>query len=303
VTGRRLALGTVELGLPYGFRESGGESMPDSGEAIELIRAAVDAGVTMVDTAPGYGVSEERVGAALATTAGSAVTIATKIENRREGDPEGRRSRLLASIERSRRRLRRDRIDLLQIHNATANDLDDPLLMGLLEDAVASGRVAKLGASVYDLAVAERLASDARFSSIQVAFNLLDQRLLAAAWPGRVETLLLRSLLLRGALTRRSHSLPESQRALAAAVEQARRWAAEWSPGDLARAALRFAASASSSGWLLLGLSTRAELDQALAVLEEPPLSDRACAAARLLACSDPQVIDPRCWEEVQSGQ
>jgi aryl-alcohol dehydrogenase-like predicted oxidoreductase len=60
----KLTLGTAQLGLPsYGRTNATG--CPPEADAIALIRSAVESGVTMIDCARAYGLTEERVGKAL----------------------------------------------------------------------------------------------------------------------------------------------------------------------------------------------------------------------------------------------
>jgi myo-inositol catabolism protein IolS len=81
-------------------------------DSIDAVRAALDAGVTFFDTAPGYGdgLSERRLGKGLAGQRERAV-IATKI-----GPDAMREAALVASVERSLQNLGTDHVDLLQIH-------------------------------------------------------------------------------------------------------------------------------------------------------------------------------------------
>ncbi len=84
---------------------------------VAAIHRAVDLGVNLFDTAPGYYDSEEVLGQALASTGGgSEVLISTKLGGRPQPfDPKDKPA-LRKSVEESLRLLRRDRIDLLLIH-------------------------------------------------------------------------------------------------------------------------------------------------------------------------------------------
>src|SRR5665213_1148006 len=106
----RLGFGGAAIGLtnylgPY-------DAKAERTAAVETVRAAVSAGVTYFDTAPGYGdgLSEEIFGEALERIEG--LTIATKVK----ADPL---IDVRESLETSLRRLRRPRIDLLQIHGTS----------------------------------------------------------------------------------------------------------------------------------------------------------------------------------------
>ncbi|MGE0405418.1 MAG: aldo/keto reductase [Candidatus Korobacteraceae bacterium] len=95
----------------------------------EVLRALVDQGATIFDTAPGYGASEEVAGR-IADEAGLTAKIfwATKVNVARQGgnaDPEAAR----AQIERSFSRIKKPKIDLIQVHNLG----DFPTQLGILK--------------------------------------------------------------------------------------------------------------------------------------------------------------------------
>ena len=109
----RVALGTWAMG---GWMWGG----TDERESVATIRAALDQGINLIDTAPvyGFGVSEEIVGKALAGMRYQAV-IATKVGLEwRDGKVyrNATRDRIMAEIDDSLRRLRTDYIDIYQVH-------------------------------------------------------------------------------------------------------------------------------------------------------------------------------------------
>ncbi len=73
-----LALGTVELGLDYGIAMPGEFGRPPIEEAIRLVHAAIDSGITLIDTARAYGESEAVLGQALRGRR-EQVVLATKV--------------------------------------------------------------------------------------------------------------------------------------------------------------------------------------------------------------------------------
>ncbi len=115
LTVSRVGLGTWAIG---GWMWGG----TDDEESIATIRAAVDRGVNLIDTAPAYGFgrSEEIVGRALADgRLRSRVVIATKTGLEWKDGKVFRnasRDRILREVEDSLRRLRTDYIDIYQVH-------------------------------------------------------------------------------------------------------------------------------------------------------------------------------------------
>src|SRR3979490_121557 len=111
----RVTLGTWAIG---GWMWGG----TDEAESIATIRAAIEHGINVVDTAPAYGFgrSEEIVGKALAESHLRArVLIATKVGLQWEQGSVSRnasRARILQEVDDSLRRLRTDYIDIYQVH-------------------------------------------------------------------------------------------------------------------------------------------------------------------------------------------
>jgi 1-deoxyxylulose-5-phosphate synthase len=161
-----------------------GDPTPPAESAVMLERA-IDAGITLVDTADVYGDSEQVVGDALAASGRrDEVLLATKVGLPREDGPPGywhRREHIVASCERSLRRLRTDRIDLYQLHRPSdIVPLEETI--GVLGELVEAGKVRWIGSSTFPAwMVMEQLAfaraNDLpRFVSEQPPYNLLDRR-------------------------------------------------------------------------------------------------------------------------------
>ncbi|GER23515.1 oxidoreductase [Zafaria cholistanensis] len=155
-----------------------------------VVHAALEAGVTLFDTADSYGaepgLSETLLGRALGARRGDAV-VATKFgmdmhgANGRDFGARGSRRYIVAAAEASLRRLGTDYIDLYQFHTL------DPLTpieetLSALDDLVRAGKVRYIGHSNragWQIAEAEftaRARGTTRFISSQSHYNLLDRR-------------------------------------------------------------------------------------------------------------------------------
>jgi aryl-alcohol dehydrogenase-like predicted oxidoreductase len=172
-----LCLGAMNFGDPTGEDES-----------IRILDAALDAGINFVDTADVYagGDSERIVGEALAANGRrDEVVLATKVGiPHDEGEPERwhRREHIVATCEVSLRRLRTDRIDLLQLHRPSSIVPQEETLAAL-DELVRAGKVRYIGCSTHPawmvmeaLAASERLGL-AAYVSEQPPYNLLDRRI------------------------------------------------------------------------------------------------------------------------------
>jgi aryl-alcohol dehydrogenase-like predicted oxidoreductase len=139
------ALGLGCMGLSYGY----GPAIEKS-EAIKLIRAAFDGGVTFFDTAEAYGpfTNEELLGEALMPVRDK-VVIATKFGFRNAVPTQGVDStpeRIRAVTEASLKRLKTDVIDLLYQHRVDPNvPMED--IAGAVKELIADGKVKHFGMS------------------------------------------------------------------------------------------------------------------------------------------------------------
>jgi len=132
-----VSLGTVELGLDYGFRGSHHYGKPSIENSICLIHAALDMGVNLLDTARTYGSSEEVIGAALRGMS-SKPYIMSKVLLSEQAEHNGivtLRREMFSSIETSLKLLQVETLDLLLIHNATMALLQQPEIEICLKDA------------------------------------------------------------------------------------------------------------------------------------------------------------------------
>lgn len=113
-----LGLGTVKLGRNQQVKYPHGFNIPDDRAVRELLALAADLGINLIDTAPAYGNSEERLGRLL--PADRNWVIVTKVG---EAFEQGRSSfdysaaATRASVERSLRRLHRDCLDVVLVHS------------------------------------------------------------------------------------------------------------------------------------------------------------------------------------------
>jgi aryl-alcohol dehydrogenase-like predicted oxidoreductase len=170
----RVGLGTWAMG---GFQWGGS----DDDESVRAIHAALDLGITLIDTAPAYGFghSEEVVGRAIAERgARDRVVLATKVGLERRGDVLYRNStrpQIFEEVEASLRRLRTDYIDLYQIHWPDPATPFDETARALL-DLQRAGKVLAIGVSNYSVDGMERFRRVAAIASAQPPLNLFERQ-------------------------------------------------------------------------------------------------------------------------------
>lgn len=169
------ALGLGCMGISFGY----GTGL-EKKDGIELIRAAVERGVTFFDTAEVYGpwANEEVVGEALAPFR-DRVAIATKFgfnidaEGKQQQDPplDSRPEHIRQVVEASLRRLGTDRIDLLYQHRVDpAVPIED--VAGTVKDLVEEGKVKHFGLSEAGVEVIRRAHSVLPLTALQSEYSL-----------------------------------------------------------------------------------------------------------------------------------
>src|ERR1700687_708234 len=272
----RLAVGTAALGLDrYGITAPG-EGSVDRAEGIANIHRAVEGGVNFFDTAPAYGRSEELLGEALADH--KDCLVATKLpipENLDEISQSELTQRVNKSLDESLRRLRKEVLDVVQIHNATVDVLQQGNMVSCLERARAAGKLRYIGASVDGEEAALAAIGTGKIQIVQLALSLLDQRMRDKVIPRAAAAgigVLTRSALLKGTLTKRAQWLPPSLQALAQASERAvRELSTSWE--SLPGMALRFCLSVDGVHCVLSGIRNSAEVEDCLEACARGPIA------------------------------
>jgi aryl-alcohol dehydrogenase-like predicted oxidoreductase len=168
-TGRSVSvigLGTWQLGADWGE--------VDEADALAVLDAAHDAGVTFFDTADVYGDgrSESLIGRWLRDHPEAGVTVATKMGRRMPQEHENYSlEHFRAWTDRSRANLGVDTLDLVQLHCPPTSVYSDDRVYDALDTLVAEGAIANYGVSVER--VEEALAAIARphVASVQIILN------------------------------------------------------------------------------------------------------------------------------------
>jgi len=202
----RIALGTAQLGMPYGIANQSGQV---SGlAAAEMLRLAYSSGIDTLDTAIAYGDSETCLGK-IGTEGFKLVTKLPPVPPECQNVREWINSQISGSLT----RLRVASIYGLLLHSprqlleAGGNAIYEEL-RGLQH----SGLIEKLGISVYSPAELDSLLSKFRFDLIQAPFNLVDQRLLNTGWLRRLKgeqiEVHTRSTFLQGLLLMQAADMP-----------------------------------------------------------------------------------------------
>ncbi len=159
--------------LGFGAGHIGSPQMSEE-EAGTLLNRAVDRGITLIDTARGYGLSEERTGRHLSWRRGDFV-LSSKGGYGVEGVPDWSAECILRGVEQALERLQTEHIDIFHLHSCPRKTLERPELWEALEQVKNQGwvRIVAYSGENADLAYAlERTP----VGGAQTSVNLFDQR-------------------------------------------------------------------------------------------------------------------------------
>lgn len=292
--GRGLALGTAQLGMPYGVANTGGQ--PDEAAARALVRTALDLGIRHFDTAQNYGRSERVLGAALAACPnGDGARVTSKLAP--EVDPADAGA-VVAAVKASHERLGR-RLEALLLHDEQALDRWDQGLERALRAALDTGLVEAVGVSVYAPERALQALSLPLLTRLQLPASVLDRRFERAgvftAAARRGVRPVVRSIFLQGLLLLSPDRVPER---LAEARPFVARFQDICAAHGLSRnaAALRFAREAWPEARLVFGAETLAQLRENVED-HARPLEPEALEALRQAFDTVPErIVNPSLW-------
>ncbi len=158
-----------------------GDPALDEKNAGTLLNRALDLGITLIDTARSYGLSEERIGRHLAHRRHQFI-LSTKVGYGIPGHKDWTYGCVLAGIDAALKRLRTDHIDIVHLHSCPLKVLQEGDVIRALHRARGQG---KLRVAAYSGENDELLwaIKSRHFGGIQCSVNLFDQRCLEQALP------------------------------------------------------------------------------------------------------------------------
>ncbi|MDX2177619.1 MAG: aldo/keto reductase [Candidatus Sumerlaeia bacterium] len=271
---------------PLGFG-AGHIGSPDMSEeaASRLLHTALDLGVSLIDTARGYGLSEERIGRHLAGRRDEFL-LASKCGYGIDGHADWTPGCVAAGIDEALRRLRTDRIDVMLFHSCPGDTLHRDGLVEALEAAVRAGKVRAAGYSGENESLDEALRLG-RFRAIETSVNVFDQRGLARGVRRAAAAGL--GVIAKRPLANAPWRFSDCPHGNYCEPYWHRMRAMGLNPGDMPwdELALRFSAYAPGVSCAIVGTSSEANLRRNAAIAEKGPLAPEDAQAVRdaFLAC------------------
>lgn len=142
-------------------------------EAGALLNQVLDAGITLIDTARGYGLSEARIGRHIARRRGEFL-LSTKVGYGVEGQPDWTYDCIVQGVERALRLMKTDHLDIVHLHSCPLPVLQQGDVVRALQDCRDSGKL-RVAAYSGDNAEVDFAIESGAFGSLQTSISLCDQ--------------------------------------------------------------------------------------------------------------------------------
>lgn len=203
----KLAIGTAQFGLDYGVSNTDGQVSEE--DVDKILRAAIKAQITTIDTASNYGNSERVLG----KIGVNRFDVITKIGVVPESVTDVKRW-VFEQIEGALIRLNLTSIYGFLLHrpNQLLGKHGD-IIFDALSDAKSQRLIKKIGVSIYDPAELTQLINRFDLNIVQAPMNILDRRLYSSGWLDRLKRLgvevHVRSVFLQGLLLMKPESRPD----------------------------------------------------------------------------------------------
>ncbi|XPV76152.1 MAG: aldo/keto reductase [Desulfovibrio sp.] len=292
----RLVLGTVQLGVNYGIANNSGQ--PDISTAEQIVSAAYDGGVRVLDTAQGYGRSEEVLGQVLKSLGYDDFQIISKLHPRLDHLDE---SSLRASLERSLELLQVDFLGALLLHREDELVHWNNGLGEILESFRNEGLVKQLGVSVYSPEAAVQALKTDGVDIVQLPSNLLDRRFEEAGVYELAESknkdVHIRSIYLQGLIFCEDSALTGNISHGKEVLKKLRTFCSELGL-TLQEAAMAFVKMAYPQASVLFGAETPAQVEENILCWSKDFPEDLARRFQREFPDVDGVLLNPSLWKK-----
>lgn len=293
---QRMALGTVQLGMPYGIANKTGR--PDEQVARRIVQEAWDGGVRFFDTAQSYGVSEVVLGRAL-TAAGALAEakVISKLDPRQKtATYETLRDSLRGSLE----RIGLARLWGVLLHRETfLDDWQHGLGPSLLK-ARDRGLFERAGVSVYSVDRAKQALRTPGIGILQASASVFDRRMIRAGIFGLADRIgikvFVRSVYLQGLALMEPDTVPAN---LDAARDAVARFAAFCARHGVSRGrfAVGYVLQRAPSAMVVVGAESYEQVRENMRFFAEPPLpAEMLDAWDAEWPDDDESFINPQSW-------
>ena len=288
VSACRLALGTVQFGVPYGLTNTSGQVLVKTAQA--MLQFAKSSGIDMLDTAIGYGESEQtlgKIGMGSFNVVSKLLPLPASVIDTQAW--------VLNEVEASLARLGVSQLYGLLLHRSS--DLLGPkgaTLFAAMRELQQTGKVRKIGVSIYSPAELDAHESSYTFDLIQAPFSLVDHRLASSGWLKRLKAqgceVHVRSIFLQGLLLLARNAIPAKFAPWNALWDRWQAWLMQHNT-DAVHTCLSYPLSFPEIDRVVVGALDVAQLRQITLAAGKIPATHLPG-----LACEDENLINPAKW-------
>ncbi len=249
--------------------------------AAALLNKVLDLGITLIDTARGYGLSEERIGRHLAHRR-SEFVLSSKLGYGVEGQPDWTYDCIVQGVERALRLMRTDVLDIAHLHSCPLEILQRGEVTRALLECQRAGKIRVAAYSGDNAELAWAIASG-DFGAVQTSINICDQVNLAQRLPDALARGLgvIAKRPIAGAVWRRSARPDDHAEGAYWDRWQAMRLEQALPEADWQDLALRFSAHLPGVASCIVGTGKVEHLERNLAAVAKGPLPAEQTALLR----------------------
>jgi aryl-alcohol dehydrogenase-like predicted oxidoreductase len=283
----KLALGTVQLGLPYGINNNSGK--PSQAAAFDILDAASRFGIDLLDSAEAYGDSLAVIFNYIGRRPDAGFKVISKFISSDQ--------RLIETLNESMRAHNYTKLYAYMYHRF--EDYVSEIYRADLNELKSKGYILKTGVSLYDTADLKMVVKDEEIDIIQIPLNPFDltsekKNLLREAKIAGKE-IHVRSVFLQGLFFKSTDELTGNLQVFAGPLEQFRKLIAQYGI-DVRQACLNYAARQEFVDYVLIGVETRAQLEENVAALL-PAFDANLMREFERIAIPDKSLLNPANWK------
>jgi aryl-alcohol dehydrogenase-like predicted oxidoreductase len=284
----KIILGTVQFGLDYGINNTLGKIPIE--EIHQILDFAYSKGILTLDTASGYGDSEEIIGTYLAKNPNKRFEIITKINSSETSLEE--------QLKESLRKLKVDKIEVLMLHSFELYEKFKSQITAFCQKNKGNF-FNELGVSVYTNDEIETIISNPNINRIQTPFNLLDNEMKRGEKYAEIKSngkvVDTRSVFLQGLFFKDTNTLPADLEQLREPLEKLKRIAASESL-SMEELAMGYALSMKFIDNVLIGVDSLDQFKKNINVLSNS-ISKELVEEINSISIENTNLLNPSLWK------
>lgn len=284
----KIALGTAQFGMKYGISNFSKEL--SNYEIKKILKLSEQKNIDLLDTAMGYGFSEEKIG----LNDKNNFKIITKLPSLNH-EIKDVKEWIKQKVNQSLKNLKRQKIYGLLFHDPSMLlRKDGEQIYQIVSNLKEEGIIEKIGISIYSPNILDNLIPKYKIDIVQAPFNLLDRRLLNSGWMKELDNqnieIHARSIFLQGLLLIPPKEIPKNFKKWINLFENLERWTNE-NKLKLIEACLLFVSSFDKFKKIIIGVDNFEQLKEIL----NTPLESKSLKFPEI-SCEDQALINPSNW-------